>query len=115
MGTAAEQAFILQPVLECINSHIGWNDEKTKNGLRIVKKGAQEYTLRKRSLNRDQSRNYYKKGDFSDIHEIYSMDFSYYQDITDVSMLGNVHTLNLDWCLGVTGVSALGNVPNLRI
>ena len=46
---------------------------------------------------------------------IHTLDLSFCQGVTDVSMLGTVHTLNLWNCRGVTDVSMLGSVHTLDI
>ncbi len=47
--------------------------------------------------------------------EIYSLDISWCQNITDVSMLGNLHTLNMWFCNKITDVSMLGNLHTLNM
>ncbi len=47
--------------------------------------------------------------------EIYSLDISWCNEITDVSMLGNLHTLIINNCYEITDVSMLGNLHTLDI
>ena len=46
---------------------------------------------------------------------VFELDLSGCDGITDVSMLGGVHTLNLRECEGITDVSALGGVQTLNL
>ncbi len=46
---------------------------------------------------------------------VHTLDLSYCQNITDVSMFGNCHTLDLRYCHKIKDIRALGNVYSLNI
>ena len=45
---------------------------------------------------------------------VYKLDLSWCNNITDVSALENVHTLNLEHCENITNFSAFKNFHNLN-
>lgn len=51
----------------------------------------------------------------TDVNKQLSLNFRYYDDLINVSALGNVHSLDLSHCINLVDVSALYNVQSLDI